>query len=224
LNTKSKIIETIKRLKKTEKHTRELYDILSECDEYIIRKRLGFGPEIENRIIEILELLKQKTKTAILEEESLKKLLFFPGRKKEDSRDNYLDLLMTIYQKATGKKAGISGDKTKEGNFIGHIVIGDRWIREKIRELREKGNDFNKDLENFLCHMILSHHGKYEFGSPRMPKIVEACVLFQSDLMDSQVKHYIQNLDENRKNTDDDWTYIWDSDLGSKRPMYLGDV
>ncbi len=115
-------------------------------------------------------------------------------------------------------------DKTKDGNFIGHIVIGDRWIREKIGELRKKGEDFNKDLESFLCHMILSHHGKYEFGSPRMPKIVEACVLFQADLMDSQVKHYIQKLEENRKNTDDDWAYIWDSDLGSRRPMFLGEV
>lgn len=115
-------------------------------------------------------------------------------------------------------------DKTDDGNFIGHIVIGDRWIRKKIGELREKGDDFNKDLESFLCHMILSHHGKYEYGSPRMPKIVEACVLFQADLMDSQVKHYIQNIEENRKNTDDNWTYVWDSDLGSKRPMYLGKV
>lgn len=114
-------------------------------------------------------------------------------------------------------------DKTGEGNFIGHIVIGDRWIREKIAELKKKGKDFNQDLENHLCHLILSHHGKYEWGSPRMPKTVEACVLHQADLMDSQVKNYIQNMEEGKKNTDEEWAFLWDSDLGRKRVVYLGD-
>jgi 3'-5' exoribonuclease len=113
-------------------------------------------------------------------------------------------------------------DKTGEGNFIGHIVMGDRWIREKISELRKNKIDFDKNLEDYLCHMILSHHGKYEYGSPKMPKIIEACVLFQADLMDSQIKNYIQKLEENKKNTDDEWAFVWDSDYGSKRPMYLG--
>ncbi|UCH71757.1 MAG: HD domain-containing protein [Thermoplasmatales archaeon] len=112
--------------------------------------------------------------------------------------------------------------KTGEGNFIGHIVMGDRWIREKIVLLKEKGKNFDKDLEDRLCHMLLSHHGKYEYGSPRMPKIVEACVLHQADLMDSQVKNYIQNVEEGKKNTDEEWAFIWDSDVGKKRPVYLG--
>ena len=114
-------------------------------------------------------------------------------------------------------------DKTDKGNFIGHIVMGNRWIREKIAELREKGKEFDQDLENRLCHLILSHHGKYEWGSPRMPKIIEACVLHEADMMDSQVKNYIQNVEEGRKNTDEDWAFIWDPDLGRKRIMYLGD-
>jgi len=115
-------------------------------------------------------------------------------------------------------------DKTERGNFIGHIVIGDRMIREKINLLRKEGNNFDEKLENFLCHMILSHHGKYEYGSPRMPKFVEACVLFQADLMDSQVKHYIQKIKDNQKNIDDEWVFLWDSDTGNKRPMYLGNI
>ena len=112
-------------------------------------------------------------------------------------------------------------DKTSEGNFIGHIVMGDRWIKDKIAELKDK--DFDLDLENKLCHIILSHHGKYEFGSPRMPKTIEACVVHQADLMDSQVKNFMQNIEEGRKNSDDIWAYIWDSDAGMKRPMYLGE-
>jgi len=114
-------------------------------------------------------------------------------------------------------------DKTDQGNFIGHIVIGDRWIREKIGELRKKGEKFDEILEDKLCHIILSHHGKYEFGSPRMPKIIEAMVVHQADMMDSQVKNFIQTLEEGRKNTEDDWGFIWDADAGMKRPMYLGE-
>ena len=85
-------------------------------------------------------------------------------------------------------------DKTEAGNFIGHIVIGDRWIHEKIQVLRSRGIEFPEDLEQHLTHLILSHHGKYEWGSPRLPKTIEACVLHQADLMDSQVKKYIQNI------------------------------
>lgn len=114
-------------------------------------------------------------------------------------------------------------EKTDEGNFIGHIVMGDRWIREKIFELNKKGIDFSKDLEDKLCHIILSHHGRYEFGSPRMPKTIEAAVVHAADMMDSQVKNFIQNINEGRKNSDDDWAYIWDSDYGQKRTMYLGE-
>jgi 3'-5' exoribonuclease len=113
-------------------------------------------------------------------------------------------------------------DKTEEGNFIGHIVIGDRWIREKIAELKKNDKDFDQDLENHLCHLILSHHGKYEWGSPRMPKTVEACVLHQADLMDSQVKNYIQRLEDAKKLTDEEWAFLWDPDLGRKRIIYLG--
>jgi len=114
-------------------------------------------------------------------------------------------------------------DKTDQGNFIGHIVIGDRIIREKILELKKKGKDFDTDLEDKLCHIILSHHGKYEFGSPRMPKTIEAAVIHAADMMDSQVKNFIQVIKEGRKNSDDDWGFIWDSGMGMKRPMYLAE-
>jgi 3'-5' exoribonuclease len=112
-------------------------------------------------------------------------------------------------------------EKTDIGNFIGHIVIGDRWIREKIQELRDKGKKFDKGLEDRLCHIILSHHGKYEYGSPRMPKTIEAMVVHAADMMDSQVKNFIQIIEEGRKTSEDEWGYIWDSEMGQKRPMYL---
>jgi len=114
-------------------------------------------------------------------------------------------------------------EKTNEGNFIGHIVLGDRWVREKIVELRGKGKEFSKDLEDRLCHILLSHHGRYEFGSPRLPKTIEAAVVHAADMMDSQVKNFIQNIEEGRKTSEDEWAFMWDSDMGQKRPFYLGE-
>ena len=114
-----------------------------------------------------------------------------------------------------------SVDKTDDGNFIGHIVMGDRWICEKIKELKDKGKEFDKELETRISHIILSHHGKYEYGSPRMPKTIEAMIVHSADLMDSQVKNFIQNILEGRKQSDDDWGFLYDSDFGQRRPYYL---
>jgi len=40
--------------------------------------------------------------------------------------------------------------------------------------------------------------------------------------MDSQVKNYLQKLEDARKSTDDDWAFVYDSDLKRKRPIFLG--
>jgi 3'-5' exoribonuclease len=114
-------------------------------------------------------------------------------------------------------------DISDEGNFIGHIVIGEQWIREKIQELRSSGEKFPKELEQQLIHIILSHHGKYEWGSPKIPKLLEACIVHQADLMDSQVKNYIQMIEDAKKLTDEDWIFVYDSDAGKKRAIFLGE-
>jgi 3'-5' exoribonuclease len=87
-------------------------------------------------------------------------------------------------------------DRTEGGNLLGHIIMGDRMIREKINELRKKGQNFPEELENQLSHIILSHHGKLEWGSPVIPKTPEACALHHADLTDSHVKNYIQKVKE----------------------------
>ncbi len=113
-------------------------------------------------------------------------------------------------------------DRSSIGNFIGHIVIGDRWIKEKIEMLREKNIDFDEELETHLSHMILSHHGKYEYGSPRMPKTLEANILHHADNMDAQVKNFIQVIEEGRQIfEDEEWGFMWDSESGRKRPFFL---
>ncbi|MEF8879512.1 MAG: HD domain-containing protein [Candidatus Thermoplasmatota archaeon] len=118
-------------------------------------------------------------------------------------------------------RATTTVDKTSMGNFIGHIVLGDRWIRENIMAMRQRGEEFDEELETHLSHMVLSHHGKYEYGSPRLPKTIEACILHQADNMDAQIKNFIQTLEEGRQMFEEEWGFIWDSEEGRKRPFYL---
>ena len=74
-------------------------------------------------------------------------------------------------------------DYTDEGKLIGHITIGVEMIHEKMMQL----DGFPRELGMLLKHMLLSHHGQYEYGSPKRPKTVEATVLNYLDDMDSKI-------------------------------------
>jgi 3'-5' exoribonuclease len=74
-------------------------------------------------------------------------------------------------------------DYTDEGKLIGHISIGVEMISDRIREI----DGFPRELGILLKHMLLSHHGQYEFGSPKRPKTVEATILNYLDDMDSKI-------------------------------------
>ena len=74
-------------------------------------------------------------------------------------------------------------DYTDEGKLLGHITIGVEMIHEKILHI----NGFPQELGMLLKHMILSHHGQYEYGSPKRPKTIEATVLNYLDDMDSKI-------------------------------------
>jgi 3'-5' exoribonuclease len=67
---------------------------------------------------------------------------------------------------------------TDEGQLLGHLIIGVEMLTEKIRAYQEMtGESFPKEAELRLKHMIVSHHGTYEFGSPRLPMTPEAVAL-----------------------------------------------
>jgi 3'-5' exoribonuclease len=74
-------------------------------------------------------------------------------------------------------------DYSDEGRLLSHIVIGVQMIDEKLADIP----DFPEDLEVLLKHMIVSHHGSYEFGSPELPKTLEAILLHYIDEIDSKV-------------------------------------
>lgn len=73
---------------------------------------------------------------------------------------------------------------------IGHIVLADEMILEKVFLAKQEGHPYPSEKVSMLRHMILSHHGTTEWGSPVAPAILEAEVLHQIDYMDSRLIQY----------------------------------
>lgn len=76
-----------------------------------------------------------------------------------------------------------SFDYTDEGKLLGHITIGVEMVQERIAAIP----GFPAELGMLLKHMLLSHHGQYEYGSPKRPKTVEATILNYLDDLDSKI-------------------------------------
>ncbi|MBT3517951.1 MAG: HD domain-containing protein [Candidatus Marinimicrobia bacterium] len=72
---------------------------------------------------------------------------------------------------------------TDEGNLIGHIVIGRDMVLSAINKIRK----FPEDLSQKMEHIILSHQGKYEWQSPKMPSFPEALLVHMIDIMDAKM-------------------------------------
>jgi 3'-5' exoribonuclease len=78
---------------------------------------------------------------------------------------------------------GTSFDYTLEGQLVGHITLGIAMIEKKLAMLP----DFPPRLRMLVEHMVLSHHGKLEFGSPKLPMIPEAVLLHYLDDLDAKM-------------------------------------
>jgi 3'-5' exoribonuclease len=79
-----------------------------------------------------------------------------------------------------------SFDYTLEGQLIGHISIAQGMLQEKIAQLNATGEKFPEQLRVLVEHMILSHHGKLEFGSPKLPMTPEAMLLSALDDLEAK--------------------------------------
>ncbi|RMC49122.1 3'-5' exoribonuclease YhaM family protein [Lactobacillus sp. ESL0228] len=73
---------------------------------------------------------------------------------------------------------------TTEGNLIGHLVLIDEQIMIAAHEL---GIDSESEDLLLLRHMVLAHHGKYEYGSPKLPALLEAELLHRIDDLDAAI-------------------------------------
>lgn len=73
---------------------------------------------------------------------------------------------------------------TPEGQLLGHMAIALRMLSDKLREIP----DFPEPLRTLLEHIVLSHHGCLEFGSPKLPQFAEAMLFHYLDDMDSKME------------------------------------
>jgi 3'-5' exoribonuclease len=93
-----------------------------------------------------------------------------------------------------------------EGQLLGHLVMGVEKLNEKIAESeRQSGEPMSDYLKTQLKHLIISHHGEYEFGSPKLPMTLEAVTLHHLDCMDSKIVGFAQLIQEDM-NDDSNWT------------------
>jgi len=104
-----------------------------------------------------------------------------------------------------GKISEFSYDRlveySDEGRLIGHIIIGVEMIDQKIAGIPE----FPESLAMELRHLILSHHGILEYGSPKRPKTLEALIVHYVDDLDAKVNSFQQYLNDFR-NEETGWT------------------
>lgn len=84
---------------------------------------------------------------------------------------------------------------SSDGQLIGHINIALRMVADKLRALP----DFPPALRTLVEHMILSHHGHLEFGSPKLPQFPEALLLHYLDDMDSKMESMRALIENDRQ-------------------------
>lgn len=94
-------------------------------------------------------------------------------------------------------------DYSTEGRLLGHISIGSRIVAEKIRAIP----DFPAPLAVAVQHLILSHHGTHEFGSPALPQVREAVALNFLDDFDSKMASMRATLEAGEETAGEgEWT------------------
>ena len=79
-------------------------------------------------------------------------------------------------------------DITDEGKLLGHIIISDELVVEAIDSIP----GFPGELAVNLRHILISHHGELEWGSPKRPKTLEAIILHHVDNLDAKVNQFVQ--------------------------------
>lgn len=91
---------------------------------------------------------------------------------------------------------------TRKGQLIGHLIISAIFVSNKCDELK-----IEEDIKNKLLHIITSHHGKLEFGSPKEPMFPEAVVIYYADELSSKLAEMIEFIEEAKLNTEDDFMF-----------------
>jgi 3'-5' exoribonuclease len=100
-------------------------------------------------------------------------------------------LLHDIYKVKEISAARGGFEYTDEGRLVGHIVM----TAQKIREKASRIDGFPPMLEHHLTHIVLSHHGQMDWGSPKVPMTLEALLVHQIDTLDSRVASWLEIME-----------------------------
>ena len=102
---------------------------------------------------------------------------------------------------------------TDSGQLIGHISKSLLMINQKADSLRTGGLQIDQEVLDALGHIILSHHGAYEFGSPKLPATAEAFMVCYIDNLDAKISQVTSAIDSEL--SDSNWT-AWQNSLQTR--------
>jgi 3'-5' exoribonuclease len=91
---------------------------------------------------------------------------------------------------------------TEEGTLIGHITIGTLILADASRSVAMSSTRTNE-----IMHLILSHHGNLEWGSPKVPCMLEAMILHFVDMIDSRVASFVETVGKDQSKTNNNKFY-----------------
>ncbi|MBN1786943.1 MAG: hypothetical protein JW806_00945 [Sedimentisphaerales bacterium] len=117
-------------------------------------------------------------------------------------------VLAGIFLHDMGKTTELSYDMafsyTDSGQLLGHIVQTTFIVNEKVEKLRQNNVEIDQPVLDCLMHIIISHHGQYEFGSPRLPMMPEAFLVSLLDNIDAKINQVTGTIENDP--SDDNWT------------------
>lgn len=121
-------------------------------------------------------------------------------------------LLMGAFLHDLGKVDELTYDRelaySDEGQLIGHLVMAVGMLEQKGREAEKlAGEPVPAETMLRLKHMVISHHGEYEYGSPKLPMTLEAVALYCLDNLDAKVFAFYQQLRDD-PNVGSAWTHF----------------
>jgi 3'-5' exoribonuclease len=126
-------------------------------------------------------------------------------------------VLAGIFLHDIGKTEELSHDLsfsyTNQGQLLGHIVQSLLIVNQKIDELKAGGTKIDQELIDTIEHIIVSHHGEYEFGSPRLPAMPEAFMVYFIDDLDAKLNMAEAAIEE--EDGDENWS-AWKNALQTR--------
>jgi len=128
-------------------------------------------------------------------------------------------LLMGAFLHDMGKIHELNYDRgfsySDEGQLIGHVVMAVSMLEGKVAEAEKlSGEPIALELVLRLKHMIISHHGEYAYGAPKLPMTLEAVALHHLDNLDAKIHSFHQQMRDD-PNVESSWTH-YNQGLGRK--------